>query len=168
MEKMTIAQALRRVKKIKGQIAEHEQRAKVGCSYEKDKMPAFTFKEAVESMYKLQDEMVGLESRIAVANSQNNVALENNAVSLAYAIRQLQELKGRISFLKGLVIRNEVVKNRTSDWDDQEMKHITRVEEVAYCSDLSEIDRDKQVKELQNLFEELNNKVEDLNHQVMV
>jgi len=87
---------------------------------------------------------------------------------LALAIRTLQELKGRIAFLKGLNLRNETVQTRTNDWDDTEMKHINRVTETTFKSDLSEKDRDQQVKALQDRFEVLNNAVEDANHATMV
>ncbi len=167
-EKMTIAQALRRIKKLKGQIAEHEQRAKVGVSYDQTKAPAFRFKEAVDAMFAIQDEVVALEARVAVANATGTITDGDKELSLALAIRTLQELKGRIAFLKGLHLRNEVVKDRTNDWDDTEMKHISRVTETTFVSDLSEKDRDAQVKALQDRFEVLNNAVEDVNHTITV
>lgn len=167
-DKMTIAQALRRIKKLKGQIAEHEQRAKAGVSYDVTKVPAFPFQEAVDAMFALQDEVVALESRVAVANATATVVDGNKELPVALVIRTLQELKGRIAFLKGLHLRNEVVKDRTNDWDDVEMKHISRVTETTYKSDLSEKDRDQQVKALQDRFEVLNNAVEDANHAALV
>jgi len=60
-EKMTIAQALRRIKKLKGQIAEHNQRAIAGVSYDVTKVPSFRYAEAVEAMFAIQDEVVALE-----------------------------------------------------------------------------------------------------------
>jgi hypothetical protein len=167
-EKMTIAQALRRIKKIKGQIAEHQERARAGVSYDISKVPAFRFAEADEAMQKLQTELVGLESSVAVANAQGTVQFNGKSVVLAAAIRTLQELKGRIAFLKGLHLRNETVQARTNDWDDTEMKHISRVTETTYKSDLSEQDRDRQVKALQDQFESLNNAVENANHTFVV
>jgi len=168
-DKLSIAQALRRIKKLKGLIAEHQQRAQVGVSYDVTKIPAFRYKDAVEGMFSTQDEVVALESRVAVANAKTVVTIPGGAqVSMALAIRTLQELKGRIAFLKGLHLRSETVKERTNDWDDTEMKHIARVTETTFVSDLSEQDRDQQVKALQNQFEALNNAVEDTNHLVVV
>lgn len=166
---MSIAQALRRIKKLKGQIAENEQRAKAGVSYDATKVPAFRYKEAVENMWALQDEVVALESKVAVANASAKVTASGEGeVPMAQAIRTLQELKGRIAFLKGLHLRNETVKERTNDWDDVEMKHINRVTETVWVSDLSEKDRDQLVKTLQDRFETLNNAVENSNHTVLV
>jgi len=168
MSNMTIAQALRRVKNLKGQIAENEQRAKSGVSYDATKVPAFRYKEAVEAMFAVQDEAVALEARIAIANATNTVLDDEQSLTMASAVRTLQELKGRISFLKGLHLRSETVKDRTNDWDDVEMKHISRVTETTFVSDLTEQVRDQQVKALQSRFEALNNVVENANHQVMV
>ncbi len=49
-EKVTIAQALRRIKKLKGAIAENQQRANAGVSYDVSKVPAFRFQEAFAAM----------------------------------------------------------------------------------------------------------------------
>lgn len=167
-DKMTIAQALRRIKKLKGQIAEHQQRAVAGVSYDVTKVPAFRFQEAADAMLTIQDEVVALEARVAIANATSTVTDGDKEVPMALAIRTLQELKGRIAFLKGLHLRNETVKDRQQEWDDVEMKHVNRVTETTFKSDLSEQDRDRQVRDLQNRFEVLNNTVEDANHTVTV
>jgi hypothetical protein len=167
-EKMTIAQALRRIKKLKGLIAENQQRAQAGVSYDASKVPNFRFQEAFAAMTQAQLDVVGLESRVAVANATNTVQHQGKDILLAQAVRLLQELKGQIAFLKGLHLRNEVVKDRQQEWDDIEMKHIMRVTETTFTSDLSEQDRDLQVKKIQDIFETLNNAVEDANHIVTV
>lgn len=168
MSEITIAQALRRVKKLKGQIAESSQRAQSGVSYDATKVPEFRFAESFLVMTEAQLEMVALESRIAVANATATVKHLGQEILLTQAVRLLQELKGQIAFLKGLHLRSETVKDRTNDWDDTEMKHISRVTETTFVSDLTEKDRDRQVKEIQNTFETLNNAVEDKNHTVTV
>lgn len=165
---LTIAQALRKIKKLKGQIAEHEQRAKAGVSYDVNKVPAFRYTDSVNAMFQLQDEVVALEARVAVANANAKVKDGNEEVSLARAIRTLQELKGRLAFLKGLHLRRETVKDRQTEWDDDQMKNVTRVTETTYSSDLSEVERDQQIKALQDRFESLNNAVEDANHTITV
>jgi hypothetical protein len=165
-EKLTIAMALRKIKKLKGQIAEHQQRAVAGVSYEVNKAPAFRYDTEYRAMCDLQGELIELEARVAIANANNTVP--GSALSLAHAIRTLQETKGRIAFLKGLNLRNETVKDRQTEWDDNEMKQITRVTETTWQSDLSEVDRDVMVKVCQDHFEALNNLVEDANHTVLV
>ena len=167
-DKVTIAQALRRIKKLKGQIAEHMQRMQNGVSYVSTKVPAFRFVDEMEDYQKATVEMVELESRVAAANATNTITVDEKEVSLAFAIRALQETKGLIALLKGLHLREETVRERESEWDDTKMQNISRVTEVVYVSDLSEQDRDEQVKELQDNFETLNNLVEDANHSVTV
>ena len=167
---MTIAQALRRVKKLKGLIAEHQERAIMGVCYESTKIPAFRFNDEVAAMGSAVAEMVELESRIAIANATATV--QENAdcapISLAMAIRVLQEIKGRIKFWQSLHVRTGVEKNRESDWDDNQEKSITRMVEVTWVSDVTEQEIDQKIKALQNRFEALNNLVEDANHQVTV
>ena len=167
-DKMTIAQALRKIKKLKGTIAESKARAHLGVSYDVTKKPAFGFAESLEAALLATEEMVELECRVAVANANNNVVWEDSPRSLAFAVRYLQELKGQIAFLKGLNLRNETVKNRETDWDDVEMKHITRNVEAVFVSDLSEQERDDDLKELQECFETINDLVESANHTVLV
>lgn len=169
-EALTIAQALRKIKRLKGQIAENEQRAKDAVSYDSTKPPAFPYKETADLLFLLQDEVVNLEARVAVANATHTITVGSNAAKfpLTHVIRVLQELKGRISFLKGLVLRSETVKDRSQEWDDVEMKHITRVAETTFVSALTEQQRDVQLRDLEDRFEKLNNAVEEANHQITV
>jgi len=168
-DKVTIAQALRRIKKLKGQIAEHSTRAQQGVSYVQGKTPAFRFAEAVNALRTARQEMLDLEARVALANAKKTVTNAlGNKITLAQAIRQLQEWKGDIAFLRRLNLRSEIVREREQNWDEEQMKHITRVMEVAYVSDLTEQERDVQIKSFQDAFEDLNNLVEEANHTVLV
>lgn len=166
--KITIAQALRRVKKLKGQIAEHTQRAQQSVSYVKGNVPAFRFDSEVASLRAAQIEMLDLQSRIAVANAKATVSFGNDTITHAEAIRRLQEMKGDIAFLKSLVIRNETVKTRDQEYDATSGRYVPITTETTFVSDLSEKDRDKQVRDLQDGFEALNNAVEDHNHKVTI
>jgi len=166
--KITIAQALRRVKKLKGQIAEHTQRAMQSVSYEQGKKPAFPFHEEMVARAAAQKEMLDLQSRVAVANAKATVNDAGETITHAEAIRRLQEFKGEIAFLTSLHLRNETVKNREQEWDLTSCVMVTRATEVTFVSDLSEQDRAKAVKVLRDRFETLNNVVEDHNHKVTV
>src|SRR5579863_9382526 len=126
-DKVTIAQALRRIKKLKGQIAEHATRAQQGVSYVSGKTPAFSFREAVLALNAARNEMLDLESRVAVANAKKAVTdASGTKLTLAHVIRQLQELKGQIAFLRGLNLRAETVRERETEWNDDQMKNLTR------------------------------------------
>jgi len=167
-DKMTIAQALRRVKKLKGLISEHTERAKRSVSYVNTEVPAFRFIDEVKALVTSTQEMVELEAKVAAANATVTVMEGEKEITLMEAVRTLQELKGLISFYKGLHLKSGLEKTRTSDWDDDLGKTVTRVEESVYVSDLSEQERDQIVKAMQDRFETLNNNVEDVNHQVLV
>jgi hypothetical protein len=168
-DKITIAVALRRIKKLKGHIAEHSARAQQGVSYVSGKAPAFRFQQAMALLDEARGEMLDLESRVAIANAKKMVVEPGgDKITLAFAIRLLQEMKGQIAFFRGLVLRTDTVREREQDWNEEQMKHIVRVNEVVYVSDLSEQDRDACIKELQDAFETLNNVVEEANHTVLV
>lgn len=166
--KITIAQAIRRVNKLKGLISEHQDRALIAISYQSDAIPAFNFADSVKAAEDCTAELLALQTRIAFANSTTFLEFEGEKLPLSFAVRILQELKGRISFYNKLVLRSGVVKNRVSDWDDDLGKSISRVEEITWISDLTEVARDSLVKKLQDRFESLNNLVEDTNHQTSV
>jgi hypothetical protein len=171
MSKLTIAQALRRVKIIKGRIAEHRSRAINSVSYEVNKQPAFNFSEEMNAMKLAQNELLDLEARIARANAVTeiqDVYAGNITITLSYAIRQLQELKGWISFLKELELRTGLTRERVSEWDDVKNDFVTFHKEVSHVSDLSEKARDELIKNYQDHFEMLNNAVEDANHKTQV
>ena len=163
-EKMTIAQALRRVKKLKGLIAEQSTRVRQGVSYVSTEVPAFRFEDEMKAFISTTEEMVVLESQIAVANALTMVTDGSTQISLARAIRMLQELKGTIALYQVLNLKSGVEKVRTNDWDDALDRSVSRVEEVTRVSDLTEQDRDKIVKYMKDRFEALNNAVEDANH----
>lgn len=166
--KITIAQALRRIKKLKGQIAEHTQRAQQSVSYEQGKLPAFRFNEEVLALKAAQNEMVDLQARVAIANAKATIQDGADTLSHSEAIRRLQEMKGEIAFLRGLNLRNETIKSREQDFDEAKGTYVMRVTETVWVADLSEQERDRQVRQLQDHFETLNNVVEDHNHKVAV
>ena len=167
-ERMTIASALRRIKNIKGQIAEHKSRSELGVSYTLDKVPSFRFKEEVDKYIAATNELLDLESKVAIANANTLILDGGEDITLAEAIRTLQEIKGMIAFYRDLNLKSGLEKNRVRDWDEEENKSISRVEEITYICDLSEIERDAKIRSLQNHFEVLNNSVEDKNHVVLI
>lgn len=168
MSNLTISQALRRVKKLKGLISEHQQRAQQGVSYTSTKVPAFRFADEVAALKVAQSEMVDLEARVAVANAASTIQDGQESVTLAKSIRLLQELKGEIAFLKGLFLRDETVPTREMVWNEEKQLNVTMITQLVFVSDLSEKDRDQQVKDLQDRFEALNNLIENANHTVLV
>ena len=166
---MTIAQALRRIAKLKGSIGEHYGNAIKAVSYDTTKVPVFSFDDELALMRKDQEEMVDLQTRVAVANANTSFqTIDGLTMSLVKAIKSLDETKGLIKFYTILPIRNEKVKEKEQEWNEEKSMYVNITKEVEFVSALTEKDRTKKVSSLKDSFEELNNLVEDLNHRTEV
>lgn len=164
----TISQALRRIKKLKGLISEYQARTAANVSYDKKKPPVFPFKTDMENLSNYKAEFLELEGQVAVANATHEISYQNKNLNLSVAIRVLQELKGWITFYKGLNLKNEVVRDKEQYYDEEKEKYLYNITETEFVSDLSEIEREAKVKSLQDEFEILNNIVEDANHKIVI
>ena len=89
---MTISQGLRKLKKLKGLLAEAQTRAGASSSWVAGKKPVFDFKSESDKRNALQGEIVRIEVGIARANATASVSVEGKSITLARAIRELQEL----------------------------------------------------------------------------
>jgi len=165
---MTIAQGLRRVKKLKGLIKEHKDIAERCVSYNQDKVPDFDFNEEVRIMDTLTNEMVDLKARISAANAVNMVSDGDKEMSLGVAVLALAEMRGVIAFYKTLFLRSGLEKDKEQEWDDNADKFITRIIETTYVSAMSEKERTAKVRAIEDRFEVLNNAVEDANHKLLI
>lgn len=168
MSELTIAQALRKIAKLKGEIAECDARIKAGVSYDKAKVPAFRFADQLSLWNEAKNEMLDLQARLSVANATTYIEYNGSKMLLAKAVRILEELKGSIDFFKKLSLRSEVVKEKNQEWNEEKSNYVTVTTETTFVSDLSEQDRDKTVKELKKQFDELNDIVENANHKTSV
>lgn len=164
----TIAQGLRRVKQLKCSVKEHESRATQSVSYEAGKPPKFSFKAEREARAKAQDDLVRLESAIAVANATTRIEAEGRRMTLAEAIRRLQELKANIVFVTGLQLTDGTREEASRDWDDTLGREIRRTRQVTHTTDLSVTDRVAEIEALRARFESLNDVVEAANHRTPI
>lgn len=165
----TISQALRKIKKIKGEIAALTSRAQVSNSYLQEAPPVYSFTETNAELEKLKLELTKLDAAIAMANATTEVTLRDgivpgNKCSLFYCIRFLQELKGSIQFYKTLNTREGSFQEYESTYDENTGRHVQTKKTIVYVATLAEKARDLKVKELEDLFEEVNNVVETANH----
>lgn len=165
---MTISQALRRVKRLKGRYSELSQRATGSVSYEQGKKPVFDFAATRGEMAKVREELVVLEAAIAVGNAEAIVEYAGKHMTLAEAIRRLQEFKTELAWLARLELRSGTEVGREIDYDESIGRNVPRRIETTYISDLSEIDRANEVERLREQFEELNDLVESANRQSKV
>ncbi len=169
MSELTISQALRRVKKLKGRMGEHTARATGAVSYDVKAKPVFDFAAECGNVARVREELVTLEAAIAVANATNKVSFEGRELTIAEAIRRLQETKAEIAFLQGLRIQEGTVQGPVEhDWDSATGQRTLRRPEVTYHTDLKETDRVARIDVLRERFDRLNDTVETANHRTPV
>lgn len=167
MDDMTISQALRRVKKLKGKLDELNSRAQSGVSYKAADKPAFPFASTLEEADSVRAELLGLKARIAVTNATNSVDFDGKSVTLAFAVLKLQELKSQIAWYRGLVVHAQ----ESTSVKEPEMDHVSGryiYLPVEMRCDLPEAKRAATVDRLQDEFDRLNDAVERKNHAVAI
>lgn len=162
MAETTISQALRRIKKLKGQLAEHLSRAQAGVSFRSDALPAFSFSGSIEKADAARRELVHLESQLARTNASALVETDGDRITLAYAVRQLQELKSQIAWYRALPVRAHEDTSEESWSYNDDGKHVRT--QVAWKCSLPEERRAAVVDGLQEQFDRLNDAVERANH----
>jgi hypothetical protein len=126
---------------------------------------AFFFPEMLKKADALSYELAHIQGKLAVANATNTVEYMGSVISLSHAIRILQELKGRISWVKALpCLATEKVSTSDRDWDELTDKYITKASTLI-CS-LPEAKRAELADSLQEEFDTLNGAVELINQTV--
>ena len=162
MANLTISQALRQIKKLKGQLSDNLARASSSVSYVVDNKPAFSFKATLEKSDEIRNQLIKLESMVYITNANTTFDFEGKNTNLAEAVRTLQELKGQIVWVKGLPCRAHVdTKDDSWDYNDDGKRIRTTTH---YKCDLPEAERSAFVEKLQDQFDRLNNSVEKMNH----
>jgi uncharacterized coiled-coil protein SlyX len=164
----TISQGLRQIKRLKGRMAELTARAAASVSYEAGKKPPFEFGNTRADLDKVREQLVRLEAAVARANATTDIQSEDRTMSLAEAIRRLQEIRAEIAWLTGLTLRQGTERKYENDWDEEAHRHVRRTQEVTYESCLTEPKRAEQIDALRNRFEALNDAVEAANHRTPI
>jgi|SRR6185295_9170205 len=166
MANVTIAQALRRAKKLKGQIDESRTRAAGCASFFTDSPPAFQFDEQLKRADGACDELAELESRISAANAANSIVWRDRNLQLCWCVRMLADLKGRLAWLRALQVKQqastmELVNVHTPGVGYQQMAR------PAECK-LPEAAKAALIEQIQDRFDELNALVEAANHTITI
>ena len=164
---MTIAQALRRIKDIKGRVARHSSNAQQSVTHESSSPPAFDFATEWKTATELVDEMIDLQTRVAVANARTLVSWEGRQVPLAWCTKRLAEIKGAIAWHEALVVRaHEKTTDESYDWAPGAAGRVRIAKE--FTCHLPEARRAEAVRALQDKFNDLNDQVEKTNHRTNV
>jgi hypothetical protein len=123
----------------------------------------------------LSYELAALRGKLAVANAVNTILYSGNfggksdlkEISLAHAISILQELKGRIAWVKGLPCQSvSKISGSSQEWDESAEKYINKPF-ITFCN-LPEAKRAALVDALQEEFDLLNGAVESINQMVKI
>lgn len=164
----TISQGLRRVKKLKGLLAEAQTRATQATSWLAGKRPVFTFEEQRGKRAALQGEIVRIETAIAVANATSTIMVDGQSVTLARAIRELQEVKADLAWLASLNLRAGTEESVEYVYDEEKGRNMSRTKSVTYEAVMDEPARVGLVQALRDRFEAINDALETANHRTLI
>lgn len=178
LKKLTISQALRRRKKLKGEIHTHTDRLRSSIVYDEKRPPSFPFEESQKALKLAKFELIHLEDAIARANARATITFKDETVHLTWVLRTLAELKGDITRYEGyehfcLPEKRNVDKVESPDLSEAietpfaggvRRSHPKKTIETVRISNITEKERAQKVEQLQREFEELNDLLETANH----
>jgi|SRR5271157_5349272 len=170
MKELTIAQALRRVKDLKGKVSKHNANAFANVTHKTKNPPAFAFGAESEAAAMAVEEMIDLQTRIAVANAKTTVDVAGKTRLLSWCTKKLAEIKGAIAWYASLGVRaHDKTTEEELEWIRQAgsgPEHVNVVTE--YTCHLPEAARAAKIQKLETEFAELNDIVETINHRTFV
>jgi hypothetical protein len=166
MNKLTISQALRRVKKLKGKLSELRARGTKSVTFQEGKRPAFSFSSCLEDTQAVRKELIVLETQIAFTNAATTLEWRGELMALAFAIRTLAEYKSEIAWLKSLPVRAEETTEEETWEYDEEAKRVKKI--TRFTCHLTEDTQVNLMDEIQDNFDALNSLVESMNHQTLL
>jgi hypothetical protein len=114
MSKLTVSQALRAVKSTKGRIAELKTRVAQSVSHVDGVETTWDFETSKSDLAKAKERLIGLKSAIAIANATTFITFEDRELTLAEAIRRLEEFKDEMAFLPTLHLRASSARRSSS------------------------------------------------------
>lgn len=162
----TIAQALRRIKRLKGEYAQASERARKSVLWTAGNEPAYSFETLMTERQRISQELVELKAAIARANSVTTVECEGREFTLQALVFYQAELKGELEFLNGLDLRNKAEVSETrKDWAyDNDGRRALVTDKVTICCALPESKRAKSVDDLRRKVDAINDLLESRNH----
>ena len=180
IQKYTLSQALRRLKKLKGELSKQNERINDAIMYRKDKEPAFAYEESVAVRKKARTHLIVLSTVLAEANATHHVTFQEEKISLAGVLHILQELKAQIAEYKGYAPFSELRNSRETtdvkkveaheDVTDEEgnykgQRKVIQEEKVIIVCNVTAAERAEKIEALEKEFEELNDMLEKANHE---
>jgi hypothetical protein len=181
---MTIGQALRKIKNIKGEIKIAENLALANIVYLENERPKATFSSEWQRRGSLVDQLIKLQATIAESNALTQLEITPGVlVSRACLLRMLEEIKGTLAIYEKVptsrVLFPEhsntriLTKEVHEDIFDAQGKYTgQRVIEKEYTQthicELTSEELRENIRQLKNSFERLNNLLEESNHKTVI
>lgn len=160
---MTISQALRRISKLKHEAKEQFDRAASAVLHDASAPPAFTFTSSHELANSTIEELIKLETQLRVTNATTAFEWSGRKLTLAEATCRLQEMRGKIAWLKALPTQTQA--ERVEEFTSRALydQTLTTTKKTTLCA-LPEAKRAEWIKKTQDEFDTLNDAVESVNH----
>lgn len=156
---MKISNLLRRIKALKGELAELTTKLVQSFSWIDDDKPDYDFKELVKIYGDTKNQLIKAKTDVAILNANRKISFKGNEITLTAAVHQLQELKDEIAFYTGIQPNNRKEKRVGYEYDENSNRKQV-VTEINHYSALTVQERDNKLKSLREDFAELNNLVE--------
>lgn len=169
-KELTISQALRKIKDLKGKIARHSQNATSNVTHKTKDQPAYVFGAEWEKAAVLVDEMLDLQTRVAIANAKTTIDYEGKTRTLVWCTKKLAEIKGAITWHTALHVRaQEKTTEEELEWVQRAGSGPEHVRvAVEFTCHLPEAEKSARIQAFETKFVELNDLVETMNHRTPV
>ncbi len=184
IKKLTISQALRRRKQLKGSIAVFTSRLDEALTYDGKSPPTFSFEDSNRGLLDSRSELIALEDAVARANANTTIMFQNSPVALTWVLRVLSEVKGEIrrfeqyehrALLNEREVREEIdepipgqVITTTLLDGSTNRSFVTRKVTKVKFSSITERERADKVESLKREFDSLNDLLETANHTTVI
>lgn len=154
MKTTTISQALRRISMIENQIANWTKRLKNSVVWWNDEgEPSWSYQECAEALADLNIELTKFRNAVQLTSSQMMFIWNGREISLTEANILLDSLKESIRIFRSLNV--------------EQTKEISIGDRMLYCA-LPEDERNEIVEGLQKSFDDLDYRVDEMNHNVNI
>jgi hypothetical protein len=166
-KELTISQALRKIKEIKGKVARHSTNAMTSVTHKTESPPAYGFEAEWEKAHSYVEELLEIQSRVAIANAKTTLDYEGKTRTLVWCTKKLVEIKGSIAWYTGLAVRAHAETIEQEYNYDSAAHGQVRVATMYTCH-LPEAKKAECIQALETKFADLNDIVENINHRTLV
>lgn len=164
-KELTISQALRKIKTLKGKIAKHSANAMTNVTHRTDNAPAYSFENEWEIARGFVDELLEVQARVAIANAKTMIDFKGKTRSLAWCTKKLIEIKGAIAWYSSLSVRaQEKTVEQSYEYGGATRERVT----IEHTCHLPEAKRAECIQALEAEFGDLNDLVENINHRTLI